>query len=199
VIFNEFAQWAVLVVMAILMLGLVRQLGHFIVPRRDHLLYLGPDIGKTVPEALIDGVPVGDLRKQINESADGLGLIAVINDRCAGCKGMLAQLQAIGKPRDCPLVAVAHSEDDEYIGYVRGLFDYVAWDVDGSRAHDAGIIATPFVLAIDSELTVEHRGISGGLHELLAEWTGRSPTRPGSLTPEPQEGNSPVTAEAEMA
>lgn len=170
---NEFFQWAVILVLLVFVVGLVRQLGHFVVPRREHLLYLGPEIDKRLPIGLLDGVAVDELRKLIAGSQAKLGLVAVMNDRCPGCKGLLAQLQVIGPPADTPLVAIVDTEDESYLEYVRGLFTYAEADNGGVRARAAGVIATPFVLAIDSEFQVKHRGISGGLHELILEWTGR--------------------------
>jgi hypothetical protein len=170
--FNELAQWAIIIVMSVFVFGLVRQLGHFLVPRRDHLMYLGPDIGKGLPASLLKGLPVEQLKEQIQRSRAGLGLVAVVNDRCGGCKGMLLQLKELGPPFDGPLVALADTNDPDYLAYIGGLFTYVLQDEGGTRAHDAGVIATPFVLALDGDLKVKHRGISGGLHELVDEWAG---------------------------
>lgn len=171
-LFNEFAQWAVLMLLGVFVYGLIRQLGHLMIPRRDHLLYLGPEMGKELPTSLLDGLPAQRLKEQIHRSHTGLGLLAVVNDRCNGCQGLVAQLEMRGLPIDGPVIALVDTTDHEYATRLERLFTYVIRDEGGKRSQDVGIIATPFVLALDGELKVKHRGISGGLHELIEEWTG---------------------------
>jgi hypothetical protein len=171
-LFNELAQWALILALVVFVFGLIRQLGQFLVPRRDHLLYLGPDIGRVLPTGLLAGLPVERIKTRISDSGDGMGLIAIMNDRCAGCRGMILQLETLGQPIDGPLLAIVDTDDAEYIKYLERVFTYVIKDQGGTRAHDAGIIATPFVLAVDDDLRVKHRGIAGGLHELVGEWAG---------------------------
>jgi hypothetical protein len=174
---NEFLQWAAITVLGIFVLGLVRQLGHHVVTRRDHLLYLGPAIDKTLPMGLLDGIDVAELQGRIRSSPTQLGLVVAMSDRCVGCRGMVAQLGTFGAPADTPLVALLDSDDTDYIAYVEELFTNTIADPSGTRAKAAGIIATPFVIAVDGDLRVRHRGISGGLHDLLAEWTNNPAIR----------------------
>lgn len=169
---NELAQWAVLVLLTVVVLGLLRQLGHFIVPRREELLYRGPEVGGDLPRQLLSGVQANGLRRAIAESRAGIGVVVVLNENCSGCKALLNQLEVLGSPLQAPLVAVVDSPTTESHTRLLRIFDHLVVDPGGGFARNAGILATPFVLAIDAELRVRHRAISGGLHELMEEWTG---------------------------
>lgn len=176
---NELAQWAVIAFLGILVLGLIRQLGLFIVPRKDQLLYRGPDIGSELPSSLLDGFPPDRLSDEIRRSTTGLGILAVINERCIGCNGLVQRLETAGWQHDIPLLAVVDARDPEFASRVEKVFPHVVRDDDLQRAKAIGITATPFILALDADLRVRHRGISGGLDQLVDEW----------LTPAHDHGN----------
>ena len=168
---NELAQWAVLILLAVIVFGLLRQLGHFIVPRREELLYRGPDIDGDLPRELLTGVHAHDLRETIAASRGGLGLVVALNENCSGCKALISGLEAFGRPLEAPLVAIVDSTPESR-ARIAQVFDYVVDDPGGGFTRNAGIMATPFVLAVDAELRVRHRAISSGVHELMEEWAG---------------------------
>jgi hypothetical protein len=166
---NELAQWAALVFLGILVFGLTRQLGQFIIPRRDQLLYQGPEVGDELPKSVINGVSAHQLGVAINEGP-GLALVAVVNDKCLGCQGLIERLETLGTPANAPLIAVVDSNDADFTTRIDRVFDFVVRDDGLRQAREIGISATPYILGIDADLRIAFRGISGDLHGLVAEW-----------------------------
>jgi hypothetical protein len=170
------AQWAVLLLLVVVVFGLLRQLGHFIVPRREELLYRGPAIDGDLPRELLTGVRPNELRTAISASRGGLGLVVALNENCSGCKALLSRIETLGSPLEAPLVAVVDSTPESRVRIAQ-LFDHIVDDPGGGFMRNAGIMATPFVLAVDAELRVRHHAISSAVHELMEEWTGIDTSR----------------------
>jgi len=168
---NELVQWAVLIVLAVSTFGLLRQLGQFLVPRREQLLSLGPDIGEPVPRELIDEAIRPGLRERVASSPSALGFLAVMNEGCLGCQALIEQLEASGRPTRAPLLAIVDGESSEFQARLERHFDVVVADPGRVRARAAGIVASPYLLAFDANLRVRQRAISGSLRELVREWT----------------------------
>lgn len=169
---NEFAQWAVILLLGIIVLGLVRQLGIFLTPRRDLVLDRGPAIGSDLPASLFDEMGAQRFSGLIAESGQGHGLIAVLRDKCLGCKDLVAELEVAGRPAGYPIAALVDTSDADFSTRVDQVFDLVVHDEDLERAVAVGIVATPYVLAVDEYLKIQHRGITGDLHGLAHEWFG---------------------------
>ncbi|MBA3736530.1 MAG: hypothetical protein H0W90_15280 [Actinobacteria bacterium] len=153
--------------------GLTRQLGHFIVARRDHLLYSGPDLGKVIPRGLL-----GDLNDEfaaaIRSSRQGRGILVTLSDKCHGCAGILDEARQVGKPDGVVTFALLNGSDPSFLSDVERHFDFVVGDPDAMRAKAAGLLATPFLLGVDDGLKLRYRGISSGLHDFVQEWTADS-------------------------
>lgn len=169
---NEFAQWAVILLLGIVLLGLVRQLGVFLTPRRDLVLDRGPEIGSELPARLLDEMTAQRLSGLIAESEGRHGLIAVLRDKCIGCKDLVSDLEANGGPAGYPVAALVDTSDIEFSTRLERVFDVVVHDPGLERAVAEGILGTPYVFAVDEYLMIRQRGISGDLDGLVREWFG---------------------------
>ena len=166
-VFNELAQWAVIILIAVCVFGLLRQLGQFMVPRKEQLLSLGPDIGARIPETLIDDPAT---RSELMRSAaehEGIGLVAVLHDGCLGCRALVEGLREEGRPMEGPMVAFFEGTDEEIRGVLETHFDLLVDDPAGSRAKAAGIMASPFVMVFDEHLQIVHRAITPAIGDVV--------------------------------
>lgn len=167
---NELAQWAVLVLLGIMSLGLTRQLGHFIVARKELLLLEGPALGKLVPAEVFGGDSREQFESAMRRSGAARGVIMTLGDYCHGCVNLLDELARLGRPDGVPLLAVVGSGDHHFIQHVADLVDFVVEDRDLERVGRVGLVATPYLLGVDAELKLRHRGISSTVHDFMLEW-----------------------------
>ncbi len=151
----EIAQWVVIAFMAVFLLGLTRQLGIFLVPRREQLAADGPRVGEPLDESLLTTVEADELRQVV--SPFGAGVVAVIDERCQACQSLVATASNLRVGKDIPVAAVVRSSGAAFIGAVRDAFPLVIVDHDGDRTLDAGVVATPFMIVVDSSLRVTEK------------------------------------------
>lgn len=188
---NEFAQWAAIVFLGIVCLGLTRQLGHFLISRREQLETEGPDLGRNLPTLLFRGAEVLDVERLVRQSPSGVAGIMVMSDNCYGCGESLQILDEKGPIPGVPLIAVISSETQAFDDRVEARFDYVTRDPGLERAGRVGIHATPFLILIDGEFTVLAKSIQADPHDLVGRW--REERRAASLSS--RDGESVVTSE----
>lgn len=168
---NELAQWAVLIFVAVLALGLTRQLGNFIVPRREQIAYeLGPDIGSVVGAPILQDEEAGRLREAIDSGPTDWGAIVVVDERCYGCDGLLAALEEDGPPEGAPVVALSRDSGAEHRARLERCADDVIVDADRLRAGELN--ATPFVMILDRELRVRFKDVLPDLRYAVDKWRG---------------------------
>jgi hypothetical protein len=171
-LFNELAQWAVLLFVAVFVFGLTRQLGFFLVPQRDKLLEAGPKIGKVLPEVLVEDGRGAALTRLIRRSTGaGFAAIFVIEEDCPACNGLLAHMEAGNVDVSMPMAALLKGDPEAEFGRrVRKAFAAVIEDNGGDLARHAGIDGTPFLLIVDEQLIVRHKDWGGDLFEGATKW-----------------------------
>lgn len=171
-LFNEIAQWAVLVFLAVFVFGLTRQLGFFLTPQRERLLYEGPEVGKVLPVALVENGR-GETLTRLARSSTGprLAAIFVIEEDCPACKGLLAHMEERDVDVGMPMAALLKGDPEAEFGRrVREAFPTVIEDGGGDLARSAGIDGTPFLLVVDEGLVLRHKDWGGDLFEGAAKW-----------------------------
>jgi hypothetical protein len=168
---NELAQWAVLIILAFMVMGLLRQLGQFIIPRKEQLLARGPDVGERIPHALVDESHQAALSEEMASSGAEFGYLAVIREDCLGCGSLVERLQESDQPLPGPLVVVLDGESSEFRSRVEAVAGIVIDDPRGRRAKDVGISAAPFVLEVDRHMRIRNRAISGDIFALIDDWS----------------------------
>lgn len=167
---NELAQWAAILFVGIVGIGLTRQLGHFLVSRREQLEYEGPDVSKILPATLFTPYEFTQVESLAVGSVSGVTAALVMSDKCAGCVQALEILDSRGRPEGVPLVAVVGSSSPSFHRHVERLFDVVSQDVELHRAADVGIHATPFVMLVDRDLRVVKKAITADVRQVVAAW-----------------------------
>jgi hypothetical protein len=166
---NELVQWAVMLFLAMMVLGLARHLGAFIVPRRDDLALAGPPVGKKLPGTLASSEELDHLRKNLPEDAS-YGLVAVVSEDCVGCQALVSQLQyAQDRQPFAPLGAVASGSPD-FLHSLEDVFGVVFDDSNKARSHQSGIYGVPFVMIVDRDFIVRHSTVDSNLERIAQAW-----------------------------
>lgn len=171
----ELLQWAVLVFLGVMVFGLTRQLGSFIVPRRDQLVQQGPELN-TRPVGMLGDQLSAELRARLSGASDRRALVMVVDERCVGCMALIDRLETRVWDMDGrPLVAVVKQSGPEFVARVRAVADWIVDDPTGRQIHDAGIIATPYGLILDGDLRVRDRDVGGGVEDLVTRFAETAP------------------------
>jgi hypothetical protein len=166
---------ALLVFLGVMVFGLTRQLGSFIVPRRDQLVQQGPEIN-TRPVGLLGDRLSAELRERLSGASDRRALVMVVDERCVGCMSLIDRLEAgVWDMGDRPLVAVVKQSRPEFVARVQAVADWVVDDPTGHRLRDAGITATPYGLILDGDLRVRDRDVGGGVEDLITRFDETAP------------------------
>jgi hypothetical protein len=172
-IFNELAQWAVLLLLAFFVFGLTRQLGSFLVPESDMaVLSIGPKVGKAVPDGLLtesQSREVIDLMAQ--RGTDWAGFLVVAED-CPGCGGVLERLRDRGSPDHAPVVALSRRSGPDHEALMRSAADVTVVDEERLQAADLG--PSPFFMIVDRSLKVIRKEITADVHDAVERWKNES-------------------------
>jgi len=161
-------QWAALAVMAVLVLGLYRQLALFLGTDQTSLEQLsGPRLGRPAPAALSDALAavVGNPLSRT--------VVCFVSEGCSGCHRLLAQLAdpalvARLEQHGARVLIVALAPSEQFANALSELaVPHVADDGDVWRAVD--VAATPFVVTLDSRGTVTGKAIEHDIERVVAE------------------------------
>jgi len=165
---NEVAQWVVLALLALLVLGFYRQLGMFLGHGEGPSLESrgGPTVGTPLPHRTLAQV----MRQPISfDVSRGRSLVAFVTDDCRACRRLLASLPAsLERYRDVNVVLVARSAQPGFIAAMDDAGFSVIEDPSGELWDECRINATPLIVAIDRRGVVlaknagsHHRSNSG--------------------------------------
>jgi hypothetical protein len=171
VIVNELAQWAVLLFIAVFVFGLTRQLGNFIVPRREQAAVdIGPDLGKKLPPDLFTPAERARVRELCERKTTDWAVVLVVSEDCAGCVNVLERVKVTGIPQGAPIVVLSRTSlsGSAYTASLREIADMVV--ADGDRIKAAGLTLTPFAMIVSASLTVLHKRIPQDLWDVVAAW-----------------------------
>jgi hypothetical protein len=172
VLLNELAQWAVLIFLAVFVLGLTRQLGRFMVGERDEIAHsVGPDVGKRLPHDVLPEKERETLAGLIRSSAAGWGALLVVDAECIGCAALLDRMEREGAPEGAPVAALSRSSDTEFLRNLARIFDVAVGDPE--RMARAGLRVTPFVIILDGDLRIAHKALTSDLRAAVDQWRSR--------------------------
>lgn len=169
---NELVQWIVLIFVGVFLLGLTRQLGFFLMPRRQQLATHGPSLGRVLPEALLSTADRRELRQLIAERNSLLAAYVVIYDKCDSCQELLQDLRESAGESRLPVAALAVGSDARFQQAAAEACDMVIFDPRGEIREQTDIIATPFVMLLDSQLRVVAKEVTSDLAEAVARQVG---------------------------
>jgi hypothetical protein len=151
---NEVVQWAVLVVMAALMLGLYREIALTLPSRRSR--EEGLPIGRRIPAVLLD---------EIHRAVPRLGelggvTIAFGTESCIGCQRLLADIPGALPDLDGRIVLVAKQPSASFRGALRGIPAATITDETGSLWEACRVTATPLVMFVDASGKVVRKEVT---------------------------------------
>jgi hypothetical protein len=170
-VLNELAQWSVLLILVVFVLGLTRQLGHFLTPRAAQRgLDYGPAVGDKLPEVLLSASERHEIASLTASAGTRAAALIVVHERCDPCEVWLDAL-ARSDGVDVPLVMMAGNASPKYVARLARFADLVVAD-DGAaeRLRDTNLTATPFLLLVDGRLRIRHKQLGGELRAGLHSW-----------------------------
>lgn len=151
---NESLQWAAIVVVALLLIGALRQIG-LMLPPALRSGKSGPQLGRRVPRAVFDRV------EPFLASADNSGLVlAFVSEGCSGCQRLLADLEGGRSSASQPLVLVVHRPSLAFKQALDQLPTPRIDDDTGAVWKAADIHATPLLLGLDPDGTVRAKEVT---------------------------------------
>jgi hypothetical protein len=167
----ELLQWAVILFLAVMVFGLTRQLGFFLVPRHEQIRQQGPAPGNALKEAFLPPAVAQELRAMMDaRNCDGAGIV-VIDQACAGCQQLVDGLeQRTQESAPIPVMAIVKTSGSPFLARAREVFDLVYDDREGEAVRSAGIVGTPFALRIDRNLRVVETEVAGFVLPLVESW-----------------------------
>jgi hypothetical protein len=150
----EILQWASLIIVSILLLGVMRQLSLLAPTSSRTADVLGPVIGSRLPRAAV---------MQLTESIErrhSATLLAFVTQDCAGCQRLLASLtRDEGRPHETDIAIVTRNANEEFRSAVDQIGLPVGHD-DGALWVMCKVNATPFLILLDGDYRVLSRGVS---------------------------------------
>lgn len=155
---NEALQWALLVALALLLLGVLRQLAA-VSPARRRRSESGPEIGDRLASRVRTAIT--------GESADVHvsleKLVVFVSEGCVGCMRLLSDLKEAGMSRSVngvPLVVVARVPTTQFEYSLRESgFDLIP-DRTGELWAASHVTTTPLVVRIDAEHRVLTKAVT---------------------------------------
>lgn len=166
---NELLQWAVLVFIGVFVFGLTRQLGNFIVPKREQLATeIGPSVGKPLPRDVLSGDARARVARLFAEGGAGFGSLVVVDEECTGCKALIERLERTPLPGGGPLVIMSHKSGPDHAARLNRISPIVISDPEGLTA--AGLNTAPFVIVLDEQLKVLHKEVAPDVDFVIERW-----------------------------
>jgi hypothetical protein len=174
---NEVLQWSVLLFVVVVVLGLARQLGTFILPHEQQLAAMGPSLGDRLDEKFVSAEDQAQLMQLLRDRDAEFALVLVLADRCQGCDSIVQQL-TFAKGHSVPILAIGKACQPNFIARLARVADVVVNDVDGKRAAAGGVVATPYGIQLGANARVLAVGAAAGVYDLLERAAPRSMTNP---------------------
>jgi hypothetical protein len=168
---NELLQWAALAFVGVFLIGLTRQLGHFLVdPKEQYANDTGPPLGKPLPDDLLTRNERDRVTELFAARRTAWGALVVVAETCIGCKAMLERVSKSGVPDGAPLVVISRESGADHRRYLEAIADVVI--VDHKRLSRADLLVSPFVIMFDPNFHVVHKAIAPDLEFTVAQWKG---------------------------
>lgn len=165
---NDIAQWGVLVFMAIFLLGLTRQLGHFLMSNREQRAAEGgPVTGKHVPSAWLAGGEATRLREFMYSRGADWAVLVALHENCKTCDSLLTGVER-GRAEIPVLGMLSGESSPRYRDRLTSIADLVVTDEE--RLQSANLNVTPFIVFVDQDLKVRHKAVGTHLAGAVVEY-----------------------------
>jgi len=156
---NEVAQWAIIVMLALIALGAARQAAAVARPSEDGIG--GPQVGTRLPEVVIDAIRSAGPHP--SEPATRV-TVAFVTEGCRACQRLIATA-----PRTATdLVLFARTPSAGFLESLSEAGLATVADHEAKLWDALGITATPLVVRIDQKGEVLARGVTHDVSEFAA-------------------------------
>jgi hypothetical protein len=164
---NEVLQWAIILSLAFLLLGVLRHLSLTLPTRQGATIGSGPPVGGRLPQRL-----VSQLSKAIPAHwTDGGFLVAFITENCVACQRLLATLRSpevnSSKP-DGGVVLVVRRPSRTFHNALLELDVPVVLDEDDALWTACKITNTPLVVRVNSNGEIVAKGVTHNVDSVVA-------------------------------
>lgn len=167
----EILQWAAILFLGVMVFGLTRQLGFFLIPRHEQLRQQGPKIGAVLGSDVFDEIEQRRIRDAIATGPTLGAVLLIVDERCSGCAQLVGIVEEWSAyPRATTLVALVKESGPAFRDRLAAVVDVTFDDSSGAKTRAAGIVATPYLLMIDQQLRVEDAEVGGHIEPLIASW-----------------------------
>jgi hypothetical protein len=143
---NEVVQWALLLGVSLLVLGLLRQISLTSPPAARGVDWSGPPIGRPLPRDLL-----ARIQTLTGGSLTHGATVGFVSEACSGCQRLLSSIAAAPKDASArPLILTARNPSLEFQSALEEAAIPVIYD-DGALWEACRITATPLLVRIDEE------------------------------------------------
>ena len=164
----EVIQWAVMLVMAVLLLGVIRQLPVIQPMALRAIQATGLPVGERIPKAALKAIEAAIPAGVLPESL----VVGFVSENCVACQHLLGNVTRIGSEALGEVVLVTRSENPEFVAALRGTGAAVVDDVGGRMWSACGVTATPLLIRIDSQAKIVSKEVTSNVGTLLAGSVG---------------------------
>lgn len=153
---NETLQWALLVVIAFVLLGVLRQVALALPTHYRAQTVSGPSIGSHLPRPLLRRLP-----SSVMDGPSGAdeAIVAFVTEACIGCQRLLSEISSGRAPSEAPLVLVAKNPSVPFLRALEELRTPIIHD-DGRIWAACRVTNTPLVVRVDREGKVVAKGVT---------------------------------------
>lgn len=153
---NEVFQWALLVIIAFALLGVLCQVALGLPTHHRAQTISGPPLGSPLPRSLLRRLPASVMGGSVR--ADGL-IVAFIAESCVGCQRLLREISSRRGPSEAPLVLVAKNPSAAFLQALQHLRTPIIQD-DGRIWRECRVTNTPLVARVDRKGRVVAKGVT---------------------------------------
>lgn len=166
---NEVAQWAVLVLLALLLLGVLRQVGLMLPPPESRELASGTPLGAKIPALLLARV-----RALSNGGESTRMIVAFVAESCPACQRLLSGLPP-GEARLREVVLVAKRPTPMFRAAIEATGYPLIIDEKGDLWSSAEVTATPLIMRVRADGVVEAKEVTHRVDTVaVPTWSGVS-------------------------
>jgi hypothetical protein len=168
---SELAQWAAIFALGVMVVGLTRQLGAFLLPHRDQLTQSGPQPGSLLRSPLITPEEQTEIKAAMTRLSAASGVMLIVDQNCMGCRDLIDDLNELAsRERRMPLVGLVKGSGVRFVADAHRVFDVVIEDPESVRVRAADIVAAPHALTFDRALKVENVEVASMIAPHVPTW-----------------------------
>lgn len=166
---NELFQWAAIVLLGFVVLGLLRQLG-FYMAVEERRTPDGPRVGHDLPLSAIPAEARNRISALWRDDDVSLLVAILVLDGSERTQAVVDVIRPMKHRLPCVAVARGLTADSREVGAWQGVFDYVVADPSGERTQLLKIDSPPFLLLTDRQYSLRYKVPSPRVEKSVRGW-----------------------------